>query len=145
MKYTHLLPMVLAGVLAACSSSAAPNRNDLAAPASSQSETRGDTLSVRLGQSVFADAGRLEIKFDTRVNDSRCPANAVCVWQGDAHVRITTRVAGGAAVTSDLHSALAPLKVSVDRYAISMVGMTPYPGSGKDGDTPVLIVRVAGQ
>jgi hypothetical protein len=136
--------MVLAGVFAACSSSAAPNRGDLAGPAST-SETRGDTLSIGLGQSAFADGGRVEIKFDSRVADSRCPANAVCVWQGDAHARIATRVAGGAAVTSDLHSTLAPLKVTVDRYSISMIGMTPYPGAGRDGDTPVLIVRVAGQ
>jgi hypothetical protein len=145
MNYTRLLPILMAGVLAACSSSSAPNRGDLAASASTQSETRGDTLSIRLGQSVFADGGRLEIKFDARVNDSRCPANAVCVWQGDAHVRIITRVAGAAAVTSDLHSTLNPLKVSVDRYAISMIGMTPFPGSGRDSEEPVLIVRVAGQ
>ena len=144
MNYKHLLPIVLAGVFAACSSSATPDRGGLAAPAST-SETRGDTLSIRLGQSAFADGGRLEIKFDSRVTDSRCPANVVCVWQGDAHARITTRVAGGAAVTSDLHSAIAPLTVTVDRYSISMVGMTPFPGAGRDGDTPVLIVRVAGQ
>ena len=143
MRHTTLLPLVLAGLLAACSSTAAPSRGDLAAPASTQSEVRGDTLSIPLGQSASFDGGRLAITFDARVNDSRCPANVVCVWQGDAHVRITTRVGGGAAVTSDLHSTLTPLEVGVDRYVISMIGMTPYPGAGRESDTPVLLVRVA--
>jgi hypothetical protein len=139
----HLTLLLAAVALAACSSAAAPGRDD-PTPSTSQTPAKVvDTLSIGLGQSATFDGGRLEIRFEARVGDSRCPANAVCVWQGDAHAKIVTRVAGGAAVTSSLHSTLEPRKVIVDRYTISMVGMLPYPGTGRDSQTPTLIVRVA--
>jgi hypothetical protein len=142
----HLILFLTAA--AACSSAAAPDRND-PTPSTSQTPARVvDTLEIALGQSATFDGGRLEIRFETLVGDSRCPANAVCVWQGDAHVKIVTRVAGGAPVTSSLHSTLDPTKVAVDRYTIAMVGLLPYPGTLRDPDakpTPILIVRVASE
>jgi hypothetical protein len=142
MKPTVFLPIALAAA-AACSSATVSERDATTPDASVQSGPRTDTISIRLGQSAVADGGRLELKFDARVADSRCPANAVCVWAGDAHVRVTTRVSGGASTTSDLHSLTPPTKLTVDRYSITMIGMTPYPGTGSDADTPVLIARVS--
>ena len=139
------IAILAAAILTACSSAAAPGRDNPAPASKTQSTSFVDTLSIGLGQSATADGGRLEVRFDARVSDSRCPANVVCVWQGDANVRIITRVAGGAQVKSELHTALEPKKVVVDRYTISMVGMTPYPGTGRDSQTPVLIVRVSSE
>jgi len=141
----HLTLLLAAAALAACSSAAAPRLDDQT-PSTSQTPARVvDTLSIGLGQSATFDAGRLEIRFEARVGDSRCPANVVCFWQGDAHAKIVTRVAGGAGVTSSLHSTIEPRKVTVDRYTISMVGLTPFPGTGRDSETPTLIVRVASE
>jgi len=140
----HLTLLLAAAGLAACSSAAAPGDNST--HSTSQTPSRVvDTLEIGLGQSATFDGGRLEIRFEARVGDSRCPANVVCFWQGDAHAKIVTRVAGGAAVTSSLHSTLEPRKVTVDRYTISMVGMTPFPGTGRDSETPTLIVRVSSE
>ena len=144
MRSIRLLSIVMA-TSAACSSATTTSRDGSSPDASTQSAPRTDTLSIRLGQSAAVDAGRLELKFDSRVADSRCPANATCVWAGDAHVRLTTRIAGGASTTSDLHSGLEPLKLKVDRYTITMIGMTPYPGTGRDADTPVVIVRISSE
>jgi hypothetical protein len=139
------IAILAAAILTACSSAAAPGRDNPAPASKTQSSSFVDTLSIALGQSATVDGGRLEVRFDARVSDSRCPANAVCVWQGDANARILTRVAGGAPVKSELHTALEPKKVAVDRYTISMIGMTPYPGTGRDSETPVLIVRVSSE
>ena len=140
----NALALFAIAALAACSSATAPaQRDDPLEPSTTQGASRIDTLSIRLNQSSFGDAGRLEIRFESRVGDSRCPADVVCVWAGDAHARIATRVAGGAFVTADLHSALNPQKLVVDRYSITMVGMTPYPGTGQDDASPILIVRVS--
>lgn len=128
---------------AACSSGVVPVQNASLPDASTQSGPRTDTLSIRLGQTATVDGGRLALTFDTRVADSRCPANVVCVWAGDAHVRLTARISGGATTAADLHSTTPPIKLSVDRYAITMIGMTPYPGTGHDADTPVLMLRVS--
>ena len=146
MKPTIFIPTLALAAATACSSAVAPVRDaSTNLGASAQSGARTDTLSIRLGQNASLDGGRLQLSFDARVADSRCPATAVCVWAGDAHARVTTRVAGGAASTVDLHSTLEPKTLKVDRYSISMIGMTPYPGTGRDAETPVLIVRVSSE
>lgn len=142
MKRTIFLPMAMAAA-AACSSAVTPLRDASLPDASAQAGVRTDTVSIQLSKTVLVDGGRLEVKFDTRVADSRCPATAVCIWMGDAHVRVTTRVAGGAPATFDLHSGLEPRAIEVDRYSITMIGMTPYPGTGNDADAPVVILRVS--
>ncbi len=143
MKPTIYLPTIALAAATACSSAVAPVR-DVSSSLDTSSKTAAttDSVSVALGKTVTFDGGRIELTFDARVADSRCPANVVCVWAGDAQVRISTRVAGGAKTTSDLHSTLEPRTLKIDRYSISMIGMTPYPGTGRDGDAPVLIVRV---
>jgi hypothetical protein len=100
-----------------------------------------DTLNIRLGETRAADGTRISVRFDSRISDSRCPANAVCVWQGDAHVKLTVSV-GGQARTAELHTGIEPRRIVVDRYTLSLVGMTPYPGSGDQSATPTAIVRV---
>jgi hypothetical protein len=145
MRPTIFLPFAAAAALAACSSAVGPTLDANGLEASAQTGARTDTLSIRLGQSASFDGGRLEIKFDARGADSRCPANAVCVWAGDVLAQITTRVAGGAATKSDLHSTLEPKKLKIDRYSISMIGLTPYPGAGRDAETPVLILHVSSE
>jgi hypothetical protein len=147
MKPTIFLPTLAIAAAAACSSAVAPARDasPVGASAQSGSAPRTDTVSIQLGKTAVLDGGRLEVKFETRVTDSRCPANVVCVWAGDAFVRVTTRVAGGSASTNDLHSTTPPTSFKVDRYTVSMVGLTPYPGTGHDSDTPVLILRVASE
>lgn len=144
MKSIVLLSIVMAAT-AACSSAVTNVRDGASPDAATQTGPRTDTLSIRLGQSASFDAGRLELKFDARVADSRCPANATCVWAGDAHVCLTTRVAGGTSTTFDLHSTTEPIKLKVDRYTLTMIGMTPYPGTGRDSDTPIVILRVTSE
>lgn len=136
--------LIIASVLAVagCSASTPPERLGSTA-ASAQAASRGDTISIRLGESAFIDDRRLELRFDARVSDGRCPANANCVWVGDAHVRVTSRVAGGVPKSADLHTGLEPRAITVDRYVVTMVGMTPYPGLGNENEAPVLLVRVS--
>lgn len=141
----QLLLLIASAAVAACSSAVAPAHDASSPPPYTSVFTgaRTDTVSVRLGSSAVFDGGRLELKFEARVADSRCPANADCIWAGDAQVRLVTRVAGGTATAVDLHTALEPNKLKVDRYTISMIGLTPYPGTGRDTETPVAILRVS--
>jgi hypothetical protein len=140
----HVLTLLAFAAVAGCSAATSPT-DPSARPTTSTtgSASLNDTLSIPVGQSRFADGGKLELRFDARVADSRCPANAVCVWAGDAHVRLSTRVTGGAFKTAELHSGLEPRKLVVDGYSLTMVGMTPYPGTGQDSSSPTLIIAVS--
>lgn len=141
------IALVLSTVLtlaAACSSSPAAAPGSSGVPPEAPAESRGgpvdDTLQVELGRTATADGGRVAVTFVARLSDSRCPANVMCVWMGDAAVRISAR-AGRTAVERELHTGIEPHSLSVDRYTITVVGLTPYPGTG-GGGTPTAILRV---
>ncbi len=147
MRKTLLVGAAIA-VAAACSSPPAAAPGSAGASPDPTSDSRSvpldDTLYVALGQSASADRGRLVLRFDARLGDSRCPANVVCVWMGDAAVRIAAR-AGRTTVERDLHPGIEPHSLSVDRYTVTVVGLTPYPGTEaaeKPAVTPTVILRV---
>jgi hypothetical protein len=114
----------------ACSAppAAAPAAGSPDASAPTQSVSLGDTLRIELGRSASVDGGRLVVKFVSRGADSRCPANVVCVWQGDVAVRIAARV-GNTTVERELHTGLEPHSLTVARYVVTLVGLLPYPGT----------------
>ena len=128
----------------ACSSAPAAAPGSAGVPPEASGEGRGgpldDTLHVQLGRTATADNGRLAVTFTARLSDSRCPANAVCVWMGDAEVRVSAR-AGRTTVERVLHTGVEPHSLSVDRYTVTVVGLTPYPGT-EAGGTPTVVLRV---
>jgi hypothetical protein len=91
----------------------------------------GDTLRVELGHAVETAAG-FTVGFVQLVDDSRCPLDAVCVWEGDAAVR--TRVARrGVAVDSVLHTSgrMGRGAMTVAGHDVRLVGVEPYPVAGR--------------
>lgn len=90
------------------------------------------------------DAGRLVLTFVSRGTDSRCPAHVVCVWMGDAAVRIGAR-AGNTSVERELHTGLDPHSLTVNGYVVTVVGLLPYPGTEtpeRPSATPTVLLRV---
>jgi type IV pilus biogenesis protein CpaD/CtpE len=142
-----LLGSVLAAA-AACSSPPASAAGASASPdvgTEARSAALGDTVHIPVGGSVGVDGGRLAVSFLARVSDSRCPANVVCVWMGDAAVRVAARV-GGTTVERVLHTGVEPHSLTVDRYTVTVVGLLPYPGTAAAETQPatptvILVVR----
>lgn len=44
----------------------------------------GQEVSLKVGQRVVIEGGKLNIEFTKVVEDSRCPRNVTCIWQGQA-------------------------------------------------------------
>ena len=135
-------------IAAACSSppAAAPGSSGASPDAGAQTRgaALGDTLHIELGRSASVDAGRLVLTFVSRGTDSRCPANVVCVWMGDAAVRIGAR-AGNTSVERELHTGLDPHSLAVNGYVVTVVGLLPYPGTEtaeRPSATPTVLLRV---
>ena len=144
MRPMTFVPVVLLA-LAACSSGVAPEQAATTPASQTQTQTQAaaaDTVSIRLGQTVQLDGGRLELTFDTRASDSRCPIDVVCVWQGDAVMQLSARIAGGERRAVELHSGREPTSATVERYTIAYVGLVPHPGSEARDATPVVTVQV---
>jgi hypothetical protein len=78
------------------------------------------------GQTVNVSGAGMSIRFEGVLSDSRCPANALCVWAGDAHVRIQVRPSTGSNGAYDFHTAEnAPVKHG--DVTIELTQLFPYP------------------
>ena len=104
----------------------------------------GDTVRVDVHQRAAFDSGRFVVTFDTVEADSRCPADAMCVWAGDAAAGLHLDVAGRRAGTT-LHTQLEPKKVEYFGYVVRLVNVEPYPGTydrSKPAPAPVAVLVV---
>jgi hypothetical protein len=91
-------------------------------------------ITVTLSSCEYADSVGMPptVCFEALVEDSRCPINANCVWQGVAIGRFSFRLSG---VQHQLQLATtkSPGRPSTDTtvagYRIRLVNITPYPGT----------------
>lgn len=104
----------------------------------------GDTVRIDVRSSASWDAGRFVVAFDSLEADSRCPADAMCVWQGDAAARFRLAVDGRRAGTT-LHTATQPQQLEYFGYQLRLVNVEPYPGTydrSQPAPAPVAVVVV---
>lgn len=131
MRRIPTLALAALAVLAACKVVSTPPDDRSAATGTHDAATAralGDTVRIVVGQAAVFDGGKLEVAFDTLEADSRCPADAVCVWQGDAAARFRLAV-GSRRVGTTLHTTLDPKQVAFDGYVVRLVNVEPYPGT----------------
>ncbi|HMQ32464.1 MAG TPA: hypothetical protein PKD53_17160 [Chloroflexaceae bacterium] len=90
----------------------------------------GGTITLALGETASLGADGASVSFERVVEDSRCPANAHCVWQGRVVVEGSVSV-GGQTLPFTLGTlegfADAPASVRAGPYTLSIAGVEPYP------------------
>ena len=83
----------------------------------------------------------------TQVVDSRCPANAYCIWAGNAEVAVAITDGGSAVQTVrlSLTPRLVPDSVTVtlhqQSYWLRLLDVKPYPGTSDQTKTATLRLR----
>ncbi|MBE3131833.1 MAG: hypothetical protein IMZ55_00020 [Acidobacteria bacterium] len=103
-------------VAAACSSSPARPTTSV--------DTR---ITVPIHQTATVAGASASVRFESILEDSRCPADANCVWQGQAAVRLTV-VASARQVSIELRSDPAAARTaSVNGLRFEWVQLDPYP------------------
>jgi hypothetical protein len=143
MKNQMLVWAMVGGLLAAC---------DESAPSPELPCTQ--TVEVPVGQRLALN--ELEWVEVTNLQDSRCPANALCLWPGEAtlQLRFSHRgseratsmclgmCGGGAGRPTKIKSADTVVMVAgTENYRFILSNLLPYPGSGEAGPTRA-VVRV---
>ena len=71
------------------------------------------------------------ICFDSVLSDSRCPANAICVWRGTAIAKFSFTANGNVYPLTLATSAFngVPSDTVVTGYKIKFLDLSPYPGT----------------
>lgn len=114
------LTLVL-GVLGAC----AGNPGDPGSPNTQQLPL--DSVVLAPGQQVHVDL--LRLSFQEVTDDSRCPVDVVCVWQGSAAVHITLAFGTGPGSSFILDAADSAPAAVFGRYRVTLLGLAPAPHS----------------
>jgi hypothetical protein len=98
-------------------------------PPTAPTAALAEEFTLGAGERATITGTPLSVQFSNVENDSRCPADAVCVLGGDALVRIVVSE-GNSASGYTLHTgSLAP--VQHGDYAIALVALTPFPFSSR--------------
>ena len=129
--------LVAAFAIGACSSAG----NGANSPQSVPAANVDDTVRISLGRVASTRDGGLTLIFVRKVAESRCAVNVVCVWQGDAAVRLRAESSTGA-VEATIHTTLEPKSYEAGKYRISLLDVQPYPGASDSTRTPSVVVRV---
>jgi len=94
--------------------------------------TLDKNFELRVGESALVSDENLQIGFKAVLSDSRCAKGVVCIWEGDAAVRIWLQLAGKAKQERDLHTASRePNAADYLGYSVRLVAVYPLPVSGR--------------
>ena len=94
----------------------------------------GTTLSspfyLKYGKTAYIPSENIEIKFSKVIEDSRCPTNVTCIWQGEVIIGLDIIKNGKQLSTLMLtlipgRDAL-PIQFS-NKYSVTLIGVSPYP------------------
>src|SRR4029453_12716895 len=116
--FTAVLPALL--LLAACDGTT-----------TGPSVAIGSEFQLRPSESVSVENTDAELRFDLVTSDSRCPADAICVWQGDATAVFSVRLSGGSSSSLTLHTTGADRRASASGLTLTLVRLDPYPYSSR--------------
>jgi len=92
------------------------------------------TVNLKLHETAEGNLNgdRVKISFDAVVSDSRCPANAVCIWQGTATATFSFSKNGNSHRFNLSTITMAPHYIKdtiISGYKIEFINLLPYPGT----------------
>ncbi|MDZ8189443.1 MAG: hypothetical protein RMX96_31975 [Nostoc sp. ChiSLP02] len=96
--------------------------------------TLNTEFDLKYGQIADLRTGGIEIKFAKVINDSRCPSNVTCIWQGQVTIELEILQYGRKVSTLNLN--LIPGRDGLgvkflDKYTVKLIQVLPYPKAGQ--------------
>ena len=126
MRINYLAAVVASFALAACASGSGLPTEPVVY---SQSEA-ADSIRIRIGQTVIVEG--VKVRFSAVESDSRCPMDAICVWQGDAVAVFVVEQncdCRTPAFELKLHTSLEPRSGTAYGFKVELRQLAPYPSA----------------
>lgn len=89
------------------------------------------TVELGVGEAVTIPGTVLRVEFLGVEEDSRCPVDVTCVWEGNAAVELGLNAGSGPTHLHVLNTALEPRAVDFAGVRVTVVGLTPQPHEGE--------------
>jgi hypothetical protein len=103
----------------------------------------GDTVILRPGQVVNVGSESVQLAFRQITEDSRCPNNAVCVWQGNAEAVLEARMGLSAWKRLAINSHVEPRAAEYGAYRFQLVEVAPPQETSRTIEPSDYRVRIA--
>lgn len=87
----------------------------------------GREFELRIGEEATLEDKRVNVRFASLINDSRCPGDVTCVHQGNAEIELVVTGDEGEKRLSLNTSRSMPQNERYGLYRISLVQLVPYP------------------
>ena len=84
-------------------------------------------IKVQVSRQKNVPGTKMTIKFDSLVEDSRCPEGTTCIWAGNAKIKVTVKMRGSQAKTFEMNTNLGAKGETYEGYAINLESLTPAP------------------
>jgi hypothetical protein len=100
-------------------------------------------FALAVGETAVVEGG-LDVKFASVVGDSRCPADVLCVWEGNAEISIDVAMTGEdqASLRLNTNPSFAT-EATYLSYTIEFMALEPYPRTDSETDEPYRATLVA--
>ncbi|HSB36371.1 MAG TPA: hypothetical protein VLH41_05805 [Thermoanaerobaculia bacterium] len=91
----------------------------------------GQSFALKLGRQAAVPGEKLQIRFASVPQDSRCPKGEQCITAGKARVALEVSVGDAAPAAVDLETSEGSEEMDVGGFRVTLVGLEPYPVSGR--------------
>ncbi|MFQ5537839.1 MAG: hypothetical protein ACE5GJ_10335 [Gemmatimonadota bacterium] len=88
-------------------------------------------VTLGLGEAQRVPGTALSVSFVRVAEDSRCPQDVVCVWEGNATVEVGVRAGTGPTFPLQINTSLPPTSVVWNEIRTSLVKLEPTPIAGR--------------
>lgn len=97
----------------------------------SSAPSLGAGFKLRVGGVASIAGEKLRVEFQELLSDSRCPVGVVCVWAGEAKIRVRIERPPDAPAELDLSTRVPAKYLS---YELQLVNVAPAPVAGNEAD-----------
>lgn len=114
-------------LLAVAATAVACSGSQLEGPVPTRTVALDRAFELRVGERVEVEGTGLAVTFLGVREDSRCPAGARCVWEGNAAVALELAIGRRMPQTATVHTGVEPRAVAIAGYEIRLVELEPAP------------------
>ena len=140
---TRFANILIAASLAASASLAACSSGGNSPTDSGNPSPSDQAISVGVGETVAVGTTGVTIAFLRVEEDSRCPLNALCVWEGNGKVALTLASGYGASKSVSLNTTTEPRRTDFAGLEIQLSALAPHPtGEPIDPEAYVATFRI---
>lgn len=91
----------------------------------------GQEFELKIDQEALLEGEGLTVRFDSVLEDSRCPEGVDCIWSGNAKIRLKSGKQKQTPATVELNTDAGAKSSSYLNYEIKLVALKPRPKADK--------------